>query len=93
MTETEWYTNKELYEMMMALGKGLEATNGRLEATNIELAETRTAMRQYNSLREKIEMCEQKLAENAGRQTGGRDMWGYLVGGIGILFAILSRLS
>ena len=86
--------------MMIELGKGLEATNGRLEATNgrlestnIELAETRTAMRQYNSLREKIEICEQKLAESAGRQVGGRDMWGYLVGGIGILFAILSRLS
>lgn len=86
MTETEWYTNKEIYEMMIELGKGLEATN-------LELAKTQTMIRQYNSLREKIELCEQKLAESTGTWTGGRDMWGYLVGGIGILFAILSRLS
>ena len=86
MTETEWYTNKEIYEMMIELGKGLEATN-------LELAKTQTMIRQDNSLREKIDICEQKLAESTGTRTGGRDMWGYLVGGIGILFAILSRLS
>ena len=86
MPETEWYTNKEIYEMMIELGKGLEATN-------LELAKTQTMIRQYNSLREKIEICEQKLAESTGSRTGGKDMWGYLVGGIGILFAILSRLS
>lgn len=86
MGDAEWYDNKALYEMMLELGKGLEATN-------LELAKTQTMIRQYNSLREKIEICEQKLAESTGTRTGGREMWGYLVGGIGILFAILSRLS
>lgn len=86
MGDAEWYDNKALYEMMLELGKGLEATN-------LELAKTQTMIRQYNSLREKIDKCEQLLAESSGKQTGGKDMWGYLVGGIGILFAILSRLS
>ena len=27
MSEQEWYTNKELYEMMVDLSKGLETTN------------------------------------------------------------------
>lgn len=82
----EWYTNKELYEMMVDLSKGLEATNA-------ELSKTQVMIREYNGLRSKIDKCEQMLAENAGKQSGGKDMWGYLVGGIGLLFGLISYVT
>ena len=81
--QREWYTNKDLYEMMVDLSKGLEATNA-------ELAKTQTMIREYNGLRARIDQCEQKFAELAGRKTGGHDAWGYVVGGIGVLLALIS---
>ncbi len=84
MTEAkEWYTNKELYEMMVDLSKGLEATNA-------ELAKTQVMIREYNGLRERVAECEKHYVEVMGRSTGSKDMWGYIVGGIGIVSFILS---
>lgn len=81
--EKEWYTNKELYEMMVDLSK-------RLEATNAELAKTQVMIREYNGLRERVAECEKHYVEVLGRTTGSKDMWGYVVGGIGIISFILS---
>ena len=83
MTEQEWYTNKELYEMMVDLSKGLEHTN-------LELSKTQVMIREYNGLRARIEECEKKQRESTGKSAGSKDMWGYIVGGIGIVSFILS---
>mgnify|MGYP001386753950 FL=1 len=83
MTEQEWYTNKELYEMMVDLSKGLEATN-------LELSKTQVMIREYNGLRARIEECEKKQRESTGKSAGSKDMWGYIVGAIGIVSFILS---
>lgn len=45
--EKEWYSNKDLYEMMVQLSKGLEATNA-------ELGKTQTMIRDYNGLRKEV---------------------------------------
>lgn len=82
-TRQEWYTNKELYEMMVDLSK-------RLETTNAEMAKTQVLIRDYNGLRERLDKCEQRLDEGTGQKSGSKDMWGYIVGGIGLLFAILA---
>lgn len=82
----EWYTNKELYEMMVELSKGLESTNA-------ELMKTQTMIRDYNGLRERLDKCEQRIDQSTGKGQGGKDMWGYIVGGIGLLFAILSQIN
>lgn len=86
MTEQErqeWYSNKDLYEMMVDLSKGLEATNA-------ELAKTQVMIREYNGLRARIDECERHYVEVLGRTKGGKDMWGYIVGGIGLLMALVS---
>ena len=83
VTDKEWYTNKELYEMMVDLSKGLEATNA-------ELAKTQVMIREYNGLRERVAECERHYVEVLGRTTGSKDMWGYIIGGIGIVSFILS---
>jgi len=84
--ETEqWYSNKDLYEMMVVLSKGLEKTNA-------ELAKTQTMIRDYNGLREKVNELEIKLGENQGKETGGKNLWGYIVGAIGIVSFILAQI-
>jgi len=80
--EKEWYSNKELYEMMVALSK-------RLEKTSAELEKTQVLIRDYNGLREKVGKLEKKIGEFSGKATGGKEMWGYIIGGIGLLLAIL----
>lgn len=79
----DWYSKKELYEMMVDLSKGLEATNA-------ELAKTQVMIREYNGLRTRIDECERAQRESLGKSAGGKDMWGYVVGGIGLVSFILS---
>ena len=79
----DWYDNKELYEMMVDLSKGLEKTN-------TELSKTQVLIRDYNGLRERLDKCEQKIVESTGKTTGSKDMWGYIVGGIGLIMALIS---
>ena len=84
MTEQqEWYTNKELYEMMVDLSKGLEATNA-------ELSKTQVMIREYNGLRARIDECEKNQQASEGKSAGIKDMWSYVVGGIGVISFILS---
>lgn len=83
MTEKEWYDNKQLYEMMVDLSK-------RLECTSAELEKTQVLIRDYNGLRQKINECEKALFENHGKETGGKNVWGYIVGAIGIASFVLS---
>ena len=83
MTKDDWYSNKDLYEMMVSLSK-------RLEATDAELAKTQTLIRDYNGLRERLGKCERGIQDLRGHSQGGREMWGYVVGGIGVLLAIVS---
>lgn len=82
----QWYSNKDLYEMMVNLSK-------RLERTSAELEKTQVLIRDYNGLREKVDAHEKILFESQGKEKGGRDMWGYIVGGIGVLLAVVSFLS
>lgn len=83
MTEKEWYDNKTLYEMMVDLSK-------RLECTSAELEKTQVLIRDYNDLRQKINDCEKALFEGHGKEAGGKNVWGYIVGAIGIASFVLS---
>lgn len=84
MTEAkEWYNNKELYEMQVTLSK-------KMEALSSELGKTQVMIRDYNGLRERLDKCEQRVDEITGKDSGGKDMWGYVVGGIGLLLALVS---
>ena len=81
--QKEWYNNQRIYEMMVELSKKLESTDARLDRTEV-------LIRDYNGLRETINDCALRLAVIEGQKTGSKDMWGYVVGGIGLLFAILA---
>ena len=81
--KAEWYSNKELYEMQVALSK-------KMEALSAELGKTQVLIRDYNGLRGRLDQCEQRMDEFTGKNSGSKDMWGYLVGGIGLLLALVS---
>lgn len=81
----DWYDNKELYEMMVELSKGLEHTTAESEKTQV-------LIRDYNGLRSRLLSCEKQLTEFTGKETGGKNVWGYVVGAFGIasfLFSIV----
>lgn len=82
----EWYSNKELYEMQVELSK-------KMEALSAELGKTQIMIREYNGLRARIDACEQRINMSAGKSQGSKDMWGYVVGGIGLVMALISYIS
>lgn len=86
MTEKDWYSNKDLYEMQVRLSK-------KMEGLSAELATTQTMIRDYNGLRERLSECEQRIDHVAGQRDGGQAMWGYVVGGIGVLLALVSYVA
>lgn len=83
--QREWYSNKDLYEMMVDLSK-------RLENTDAELAKTQVLIREYNGLRARLDQCDKSIAEILGQKSGGKDAWGYIIGGFGLLMAIVTMV-
>lgn len=84
MTEQDqgqWYSNKDLFEMMRSLEKKI---------TDLCMVLTRIT---ESRVIERLEECEQKLSECKGKEKGGKDAWGYIVGGIGIIIALISRFG
>ncbi len=77
----QWFTNKELFLLIQNL-------QHQMEELNTEMRETRTLIRDYNGLRQKINDCETLLYESLGHKTGGKDVWGYITGAFGVLFGL-----
>ena len=42
-------------------------------------------IREYNGLRARIDECEKNQRESTGKSAGNKDMWGYVVGAIGLI--------
>ena len=78
-----WPDNQQLYDMQTELSKKMEVLSSELEKTQVMI-------RDYNGLRERLSVCEQSMAEASGSKSGGKDTWGYVVGGIGVMLALIS---
>ncbi|HHV75527.1 MAG TPA: hypothetical protein GXX41_13015 [Thermoanaerobacterium sp.] len=78
MEQKEWYDNKELYEMFQQLKADMAALSK-------EMAETRTLIRDYNGLRQKVEDVNSKI---------NTFMWlmPVAVAGMGLLFTFLNYI-
>lgn len=90
----EWYSNQQLYEMMQELGKEItiqmQGLQKDLSETSKELEKTQVMIREYNGLRSRLDKCENQIAENLGKGAGSLAMWGYIVGGMGVLLTIIN---
>ena len=62
----------------------------KMEVLSSELEKTQVMIRDYNGLRERLSVCEQRLEQTAGTGQGLKEMWGYVVGGIGVMLALIS---
>lgn len=81
-----WYTNKDIYEMVMGLKD--------------DLHETRTLIKEYNGLREKLNQCTIEIAEiksvaagRSGVATGIRVWGGWIVGILSLILAIIKTIG
>ena len=82
-----WYSNKDLYEMMEGFKK--EVTELR-----IEMKETKTLIRDYNGLRKNINESSKKLSELERKVEtlvdSRKEYVGYIIAAISTLFLILN---
>lgn len=86
----EWYTNKQLFEMVQGLKDDMAETR-------VELAATRESVRRYNGLREDLEGVKTRVQaieqQGKGRASVGqniREWGGWMVAG-GIFLISLIR--
>ncbi len=62
----------------------------KMETLSADLEKTQVMIRDYNGLRERVDICERGIEDLRGRSSGGKEMWGYVAGGIGLLMALIS---
>ena len=74
----EWYSNKDLFEMVQGLTKDLQ--------------ETRTVIREYNGLRKDLGKTMKKVAEIEDRMTGRSQVWDGIRNWGGWIIALLTLL-
>lgn len=78
MEKDQWYTNKDLFEMVQALRADMQDTRA-------ELQETRVAVRQYNNLREQLGECQRDVLAMQQKTMGrsavadGIRLWGAVI--------------
>ena len=90
MAENNWYSNKDLFEMLEGFKK--EVTDLRLE-----MNETKTLIRDYNGLRANINEVNKKVnkvEERVNTQSNSKkEYMGYIIAAISTLFLILNYLK
>lgn len=74
----EWYSNKDLFEMLQGLTKDLQ--------------ETRAVIRQYNGLRRDLGETMKKVAEIEDQMTGRNQVWDGIRNWGGWIIALLTLL-
>ncbi len=87
MEKEQWYSNKELYEMLTDFKE-------EMSDLRLEMKETKTLIRDYNGLREsvnnvneRIGKCEKGIDENKGSR---KEYIGYIIAAISTLFLLLN---
>ena len=93
MTERErqdWYTGKEIADMFLGMKEDISQLR-------VEMRETKMLIRDYNSLRKRLDKCEERLDRSEGAETGrentvkfGWEKLGYIVGLAGVTVALIA---
>lgn len=80
-TKKDWYTNKELFEMMQDLKEEITETRS-------EMCETKMLIRDYNGLRQRVDKCEQRLDQGEGGSEAKEQSRSQLTTGIMVLIYV-----
>jgi len=81
----EWYTNKELFEQMLAMKDDIQGLRA-------EMRETREIIRKYNGLRKKLDVVEDRIEQMEAKAEGKNAVLEAIRNWGGWLLAILSLL-
>lgn len=90
LTEQDWYSKKDLFELIVDLKEQITGLKIEIQKTQAQMEQTSKIIQTYNGLRERLDKCEEYVAGCEGKEKGTKDTWGYIVGGIGVLLALLS---
>ncbi len=87
MIQDNWYSNKELFEM-------IDSFKNEVNDLRIEMKETKTLIRDYNGLRKNINENNKKVSELERQVETGidnrKEYIGYIIAAISTLFLILN---
>lgn len=87
MEKQNWYSNKELFEMMEDLKEDMTELR-------LEMKETKTLIRDYNGLKQDINNTNKEIGELKRKVETGidnrKEYIGYIIAAISILFLILN---
>jgi len=90
MEQKQWYSNKDLLEMLNELKEDISELR-------LEMKETKTLIRDYNNLRENVNKANRKIVELEKMiitNTDNRKEYiGYIVAAISTLFLILNYVT
>ena len=90
MEKEQWYSNKDLFEM-------LEGFKQEVAELRLEMRETKTLIRDYNGLRENVNEASErinKIEEKINTQSSSRTEYiGYIIAVISIIFLFLNYLK
>lgn len=88
--QSNWYSNKELFEMM-------EDLKGDMTDLRLEMKETKTLIRDYNGLRKNINDTNKKIGELERKVEthidNRKEYIGYIIAAISTLFLLLNYLN
>jgi len=85
MTDSQWYGNKDLFEMIHKL-------EAQMMQLCIEVKTLNASMTEFQAMCARLEACEKQLSSIDGAKQGGKDMWGYIVGAIGLGMALIQAV-
>ena len=81
----DWYDNKQLYEMLQVVKQDISDMRR-------EMAETRTLIRDYNGLREKIDTTDKRIGKIESAIGALKWLMSILIAGMGLFFTFLSYI-
>lgn len=100
MAEQQWYTNKELYEMINDFKLSLTQTKIEMQNTQKELLETQKLVREYNGLRRelmdtrrRVEAWEQRARGRMAVADGIRAWGGWILAILSFVWTLYKTLK
>lgn len=88
--KNQWYSNKDLFEMIAEFKK-------EVETLRLEMNETKTLIRDYNGLRDTINRVENKVidleSKHNAKYTSKKEYIGYIFAIISIIFTLYNYLK
>ena len=93
MQDGEWYSNQQLYEMIVEVDKNIKEFNQNLIKYNGLIEDRKEDREKIEQNEKKIQQLEQQKSKNKGQKEGASTLREKINWGISILLAIITILA